>query len=134
MSICITPSVAIMGNITPFNEQNLDQWNQQNEDILQKVHDDALKAIIRGVLNLHELEHTGEWKNAGRRLDYSNLTFDVYLQHHTTWSLKDFRLLEKVVFEHFDELKRNGLGSVLKRLKRLKKEPNPLQARRKKRT
>ena len=123
-----------MGKITPFNAQNSDQWKQQNEESLQKVHDDALRAIINGVLNLHELEHTGEWRNAGRRLDYSNSTFEVYLQHHTTWSLKDFKLLEEAVFDHFDELKRNGLASVLKRLKRLKKEPNPLQARRKKRS
>ena len=123
-----------MGKITPFNEQNSDQWKQQNEESLQKVHDDALRAIINGVLNLHELEHTGEWRNAGRRLDYSNSTFEVYLLHHTTWSLKDFKLLEEAVFDHFDELKRNGLASVLKRLKRLKKEPNPLQARRKKRS
>ena len=123
-----------MGNITPFNEQNPDQWKEQNEEILQKVYDDALKAIISGVLNLHELEHTGAWKKLGRRLDYSNSTFEVYLQHHTTWFLKDFRLLEEAVFEHFDELKRNGLGSVLKRLKRLKKEPDPLLERRKKRS
>ena len=123
-----------MGNITPFNEQNPDQWKAQNEEIIQKIYDDALKAIISGVLNLHELEHTGAWKKLGRRLDYSNSTFEVYLQHHTTWSLKDFRLLEEAVFEHFDELKRNGLGSVLKRLKRLKKEPDPLLERRRKRS
>jgi len=123
-----------MGKITQFNEQNPDQWKLQNEEVLQKVHDDALKAIINGVLNLHELEHTGQWKNAGRRLDYSNSKFEVYLQHHTTWSLKDFRSLEEAVFEHFDELKRNGLSSVLKRLKMLKNEPNPLQERRKKRS
>jgi len=123
-----------MGKITQFNEQNPDQWKLQNEEVLQKVHDDALKAIINGVLNLHELEHTGQWKNAGRRLDYSNSKFEVYLQHHTTWSLKDFRSLEEAVFEHFDELKRNGLGSVLKRLKMLKNEPDPLRERRKKRS
>ena len=122
-----------MANLTPFNQQNPRQWRQQNEEILQKVHDDALKAIVVGVLNLHELEHTGEWKHSGRRLDYSNSTFEVYLQHHTTWSLKDFRLLEETVFEHFDELKKNGLESVLKRLKILKKEPNPLREKRKKR-
>lgn len=122
-----------MANLTPFNQQNPRQWRQQNEEILQRVHDDALKAIIIGVLNLHELEHTGEWKHSGRRLDYSKSTFEVYLQHHTTWSLKDFRLLEETVFEHFDELKKNGLASVLKRLKILKKEPNPLREKRKKR-
>ena len=122
-----------MANLTPFNQQNPRQWRQQNEEILQKLHDDALKAIIIGVLNLHELEHTGEWKHAGRRLDYSNSTFEVYLQHHTTWSLKDFRLLEEAVFEHFDELKRNGMGDVLKRLKRMKNETNPLLDRRLKR-
>lgn len=115
-----------MGNITSFNQQNPEQWRQQNEEVLQKIHDDALKGIINGVLNLHELEQTGEWKHSGRRLDYSNSTFEVYLHHHTTWSLKDFRLLEEVVFEYFDELRRNGLESVLKRLKRLKKETNPL--------
>ena len=122
-----------MGKITPFNQQNPEQWKQQNEEVLKKVHDDALKGIINGVLNLHELEQTGEWRHLGRRLDYSNSTFEVYLHHHTTWSLKDFRLLEEVVFEHFDELKREGLESVLKRLKRLKKEPDPLKERRLKR-
>jgi len=122
-----------MGKITFFNHQSPEQWRQQNEEILQKIHNDALKGIINGVLNLHELEQTGEWKHSGRRLDYSNSTFEVYLHHHTTWSLKDFRLLEEVVFEYFDELKRNGLESVLKRLKRLKKEPNPLLERRLKR-
>ena len=39
----------------------------------------------------------------------------------------------EVVFEYFDELKRDGLESVLKRLKRLKKETNPLLERRLKR-
>ena len=123
-----------MGQINPFNQQDPEQWKQHNEEVMQTIHDDALKGIIDGVLNLHELEHTGEWKKSGRRLDYSNSTFEVYLQHHTTWSLKDFRLLEEAVFEHFDELKRNGMGSVLKRLKRLKKETNPLQERRLKRS
>jgi len=123
-----------MATITPFNEQNRKQWKLQNQQILQTVHDDSLKAIISGVLNLHELEHTGEWKHAGRRLDYSNSTFEVYLQHHTTWSLKDFRLLEEAVFNHLAEVQRNGLGSVLQRLKRLKNEPNPLLERRKRRS
>ena len=123
-----------MGQIKPFNQQDPEQWKQNKEEIMKTIHDDALKAIIDGVLNLHELEHNGEWKKAGRRFDYSNSTFETYLQHHTTWSLKDFRLLEEAVFEHFDELKRNGMGSVLKRLKRLKNEPNPLRERRKKRT
>ena len=118
--------------ITPLNQQDPQQWRQRNEEILQKVHDDALRGIINGVLNMHELEHTGAWKHSGRRLDYSNETFEVYLHHHTTWSLKDFRLLEEVVFEHFDELKRQGLESVLKRLKRLKNEPDPLRERRRK--
>ena len=122
-----------MGKITTFNHQSPEQWRQQNEEILRKIHNDALKGIINGVLNLHELEQTGEWKHSGRRLDYSNSTFEVYLHHHTTWSLNDFRLLEEVVFEYFDELKRNGLESVLKRLKRLKKETNPLLERRLKR-
>ena len=119
-----------MGKITPFNQQSPEQWRQQNEEVLQKIHNDALKGIITGVIKLHELEQTGEWKHLGRRLDYSNSTFEIYLHHHTTWSLKDFRLLEEVVFEYFDELKRDGLESVLKRLKRLKKETNPLLERR----
>jgi len=122
-----------MEKITPFNQQDPQQWRKQNEDVLQKVHDDALKGIINGVLNMHELEHTGAWKHSGRRLDYSNSTFEVYLHHHTTWSLKDFKLLEEVVFEHFDELKRQGLESVLKRLKRQKNEKNPLLEQRLKR-
>ena len=119
-----------MGPIHPFDLQNPEQGRKQTEEALDKVHDDALKGIIRGILNLHELEQTGNWKNLGRRLDYSNSTFDVYLHHHTTWSLKDFRLLEEAVFEHFDELKAKGLESVLKRIKRLKNEPDPLKERR----
>ena len=119
-----------MGNITPFDQHNPEQWRQQNEEALGKVHDDALKGIVQGILNLHELEQTGEWKHSGRRMDYSNATFEVYLHHHSTWSLKDFRLLEEAVFEHFDELKAKGLESVLVRLKRLKNEPDPLKERR----
>lgn len=122
-----------MEKIMPFDQQDPERWRQKNEEALENIHDDALKAIIKGVLNLHELEHTGAWKRSGRRLDYSNSTFDVYLHHHSTWSLKDFRFLEEVVFKHFDELKRMGLESVLKRLKRMKNEPNPLLEQRRKR-
>ena len=122
--------IVIMANIKPFNRLNPELWKQQNEEVLDKVRDDALKGFIRGILNMHELEQTGEWRHSGRRLDYSNSTFDVYLHHHTTWSLKDFRLLEAVVFEHFDELKAKGMESVLMRLKRLKNEPDPLKERR----
>jgi hypothetical protein len=121
---------AIMEKIVPYNRQDPQQWKRHNEEAMNNIHDDALKAIVEGVLNMHELEQTGAWKKAGRRLDYSNSTFEVYLQHHTTWSLKDFRLLEEAVFEHFDELKRNGMGSVLMRLKRSNNEPNPLLDRR----
>lgn len=119
-----------MGKITPFNTQNPQLWKQQNQEVIKNIHDDALKAIIDGVLNLHELEQTGEWRHSGRRLDYSKSTFEVYLHHHTTWSLVDFRLLEEAIFEHLDELNRNGMESVLKRLKKLKKEINPLIKRR----
>ena len=122
-----------MGKITPFNQQDPELWKRQNKEALNKIHDDALKAMIDGVLNLHELEQTGEWKNSRRRLDYSKSTFEVYLHHHTTWSLIDFRLLEEAIFEHFDDLKKNGMGSVLKRLKKLKKESNPLAKQREKR-
>ena len=115
-----------MRKITPFNQQDPELWKRQNKEALNIIHDDALKAMIDGVLNLHELEQTGEWKNSRRRLDYSKSTFEVYLHHHTTWSLIDFRLLEEAIFEHFDDLKKNGMGSVLKRLKKLKKESNPL--------
>jgi hypothetical protein len=122
-----------MGKITPFNQQDPELWKRQNKEALNIIHDDALKAMIDGVLNLHELEQTGEWKNSRRRLDYSKSTFEVYLHHHTTWSLIDFRLLEEAIFEHFDDLKKNGMGSVLKRLKKLKKESNPLAKQRVKR-
>jgi hypothetical protein len=122
-----------MEKIMPFDQLDPERWRQKNEEALNSIHDDALTAIIMGVLNLHELEHTGAWKRSGRRFDYSNSTFEVYLHHHSTWSLKDFRFLEEVVFNHFDALKRKGLESVLKRLKRMKNEPNPLAERRRKR-
>ena len=111
-----------MGSIIPYNKDDPEGWRQQNEEALQKIHDEALKMIIKGILNLHELEHTGEWKQSRRRLDYSQSTFEIYLHHHTTWSLADFALLQEAVFEHFDELNRNGLGSVLKRLTKAKKQ------------
>ncbi len=119
-----------MGLLLRYDQQNPERWKQQNEDVLNTIHDDGLKGIVIGILNMHELEHTGEWRNSGRRLNYANATFEVYLHHHTTWSLKDFRLLEEVIFEHFAELKRSGLGSVLTRLKKLRKEPDPLKERR----
>ena len=122
-----------MDKISPYNQQAPIEWKRHNEEVMKNIHDNALKAIVNGVLNMHELEHTDEWKKAGRRIDYSNSTFEVYLQHHTTWSLKDFRLLEEAVFEHFDELKRDGMGSVLKRLKKKQNETNPLQEQRMKR-
>ena len=122
-----------MGKISPLANQDPELWKQHNKEAIKNIHDDALKAIINGVLNMHELEQTGEWRHSGRRLDYSNSTFETYLHHHTTWSLIDFRLLEEAIFDHFDELKRNGMGSVLERLKRLKKEINPLAKRRMKR-
>ena len=122
-----------MVKITPLDKQEPELWRQQNKEATKNLHDDALKAIIDGVLNLHELEKNGEWKNSRRRLDYSKSTFEVYLRHHTTWSLVDFRLLEEAIFEHFDELKRNGMVSVLQRLKKMKNEPNPLAKRRAKR-
>ena len=122
-----------MEKIVPFIKEDPEQWKRRNEEAIKKIHDKSLIMIINGVLNLHELEQTGEWQHSRRRLDYSKLKFETYLQHHTTWSLIDFRLLEEAIFEHFDELKRNGMGGVLTRLKQLKKESNPLMKRRLKR-
>ncbi len=122
-----------MGKITPLANQDLELWRLQNNEAIKNIHDEGLKAIIAGVLNMHELEQTEEWRHSGRRLDYTNSTFETYLHHHTTWSLIDFRLLEEAIFDHFDELKRNGMGSVLERLKKFKKEINPLAKRRMKR-
>ena len=110
-----------MGIIIRYDKEDPEGWKQQNEEAIQNIHDETLNAIITAVLNLHELEQTGEWRHSRRRLDYSKLTFELYLQHHTTWSIADFRLLEEAVFEHFDELKKNGLVSVLKRLNKMKK-------------
>lgn len=119
-----------MGKITPFNAQDPQLWKQQTQETLEQISDHALREIISGVLNLHELEHTGDWKHSRRRFDYSQSTFETYLQHHTTWSMVDFRFLEEAIFEHFDELKKNGIASVLMRLKKLKKEIDPLKQRR----
>ena len=119
-----------MGKITPFNAQEPQLWKQQTKEAIGQINDHALREIISGVLNLHELEHTGDWKHSRRRFDYSQSTFETYLQHHTTWSLVDFRFLEEAIFEHFDELKKNGMASVLMRLKKLKKEIDPLKERR----
>ena len=118
----LAEKVAPMGKIIPYIKEDPERWKQHNQEALQKIHDEALKMIIKGILNLHELEYTGEWKQSRRRLDYSQSTFAIYLHHHTTWSLADFKLLQEAVFEHLDEVNRNGLGSVLKRLNKEKKK------------
>ncbi len=115
---------AFMGKIIPFNKADRQGWKNHNDEVIQKMEDKALEMVIRGVLNLHELEHTGEWQHGRRRLDYSKLTFETYLRHHTTWSLEDFRLLEEVIFEHFEDLKRQGLKNVLLRLKKARPAGN----------
>jgi hypothetical protein len=119
-----------VGKIIPFNAQEPQLWKQQTKEAIGQINDHALREIISGVLKLHELEHTGDWKHSRLRFDYSQSTFETYLQHHTTWSLVDFRFLEEAIFKHFDELKRNGMASVLMRLKKLKKEIDPLKQRR----
>ena len=109
-----------MTKIIPIDNQEPEQWRQVNAEALEGVTDEALKEMIKMVLNLHELEHTGEWRHAHRRLDFSKSTFGDYLQMYARWSLPEFRLLEEAVFENFDELKRKGLYSVLIRLRKEK--------------
>ena len=109
-----------MTKIIPIENQDTEQWKQVNADALEDVRDQALKAMIKMVLNLHEIEHSGEWRQAHRRLDFSKSTFSDYLQLYARWSLPEFRLLEEAVFENFDELKRKGLYSVLIRLRKEK--------------
>ena len=55
-----------MGNITPFNEENPEQWRQQNEEALQKVEefkriDILLTDIMMPYMNGIELAK--KWKN-----------------------------------------------------------------------
>jgi hypothetical protein len=117
---CINEGADIMAKIIPIDNQDSEQWKQVNADALEEVRDEALKEMIKMVLNLHELEHTGEWRQAHRRLDFSKSIFGDYLQLYARWSLPEFRLLEEAVFENFDELKRKGLYSVLIRLRKEK--------------
>jgi hypothetical protein len=107
-----------MTKLIPIHSQDLEEWKQLNAVALEDVRDEALKEMIKMVLNLHELEHTGEWRQAHRRLDFSNSTFSDYLQLYARWSLPEFRLLEEAVFENLDELKRKGLYNVLIRLRK----------------
>lgn len=107
-----------MAKIIPISTEDPEHWKQLNAEALKEVQDAALKEMIKMVLNLHELEHTGEWRQAHRRLDFSKSTFVDYLQLYARWSLPEFRLLEEAVFENFDELKRKGLYSVLIRLRK----------------
>ncbi len=107
-----------MGKIMPLDQQDREQWAQLNAEVLEGVQDQALKEMIKMVLNLHELEHTGEWRQAHRRLDLSKSTFMDYLQLYARWSLPEFRLLEEAVFENFDEIKRKDLYNGLIRLRK----------------
>ena len=109
-----------MAKLIPIHNEEPEHWKRVNAEALEGVRDQALKQMIQMVLNLHELEHTGEWRQAHRRLDFSKSTFGDYLQLYARWSLPEFRLLEEAVFENFDELKRKGLYSVLIRLRKEK--------------
>lgn len=109
-----------MAKIIPLNQQNLETWKQHNADTLEEIQDQALKEMIKQVLYLHEMEHSGEWRQAHRRLDFSKSTFRDYLQLYARWSIPEFRILEEAIFENLDELKRKGLYSVLIRLRKEK--------------
>ena len=109
-----------MAKIIPLDQHDLETWQQHNAEVLDNMHDQALKEMIKQVLHLHELEHTGEWRQTHRRLDFSKSTFMDYLQLYARWSIPEFRLLEEAIFENLDELKRKGLYSVLIRLRKEK--------------
>ena len=109
-----------MDKIIPLEDDDLERWKRQNSEVLEDVRDRALKEMIKQVLHLHELEYSGEWRQAHRRLDFSKSTFRDYLQLYARWSIPEFRLLEEAVFENFDELKRKGLYNVLIRLRKEK--------------
>jgi hypothetical protein len=104
----LTKGVDFMAKVIPIHNQDPEHWKQVNAAALEEVRDEALKEMIKMVLNLHELEH------------FSKSTFGDYLQLYARWSLPEFRLLEEAVFENFDELKRKGLYSVLIRLRKEK--------------
>ena len=107
-----------MAKIIPLINEDPEKWKQLNSEALEEVQDQALKEMIKMVLNLHELEHNGEWRQAHRRLDLSKSTFADYLQLYARWSLPEFRILEQAIFENFDELQRKGMYSVLIRLRK----------------
>ena len=109
-----------MDKIIPLDQPDRENWKLQNAEVLEEVQDQALKEMIKMVLNLHELEHTGDWRHAHRRVDFSKSRMMVYLHVYARWSLPEFRLLEEAVFENFDDLKRKGLYSVLIRLRKEK--------------
>jgi len=107
-----------MAKIIPLEQQDRGHWKEQNAAVLEEAHDQPMKAMVEMVLNLHETEHNGEWRQAHRRIDFSKSTFIDSLQLYARWSLSEFRLLEEAIFKNFDELKRKGLYSVLMRLKK----------------
>lgn len=109
-----------MAKIIPLENEDRNRWKQHNAEALKEVQDQALKEMIKQVLHLHEMEHSGEWRRVHRRLDFSRSTFRDYLQLYARWSIPEFRILEEAVFENLDELKRKGLYSVLIRLRKEK--------------
>ncbi len=109
-----------MAKIIPLEHEDRVRWKQHNSEALEEIQDRALKEMIKQVLHLHEMEHSGDWRQAHRRLDFSRSTFRDYLQLYARWSIPEFRILEEAVFENLDELKREGLYSVLIRLRKEK--------------
>ena len=74
-----------MAKIIPIGYEDREHWKQLNAEALNQVQNQALKEMIQMVLNLHELEHNGEWRQAHRRLDFSKSTFGDYLQLYARW-------------------------------------------------
>ncbi len=109
-----------MAKIIPLEHEDRVRWKQHNAEALEEIQDRALKEMIKQVLHLHEMEHSGDWRQAHRRLDFSRSTFRDYLQLYARWSIPEFRILEEAVFENLDELKRKGLYNVLIRLRKEK--------------
>lgn len=104
-----------MVKIIPFNKEMREEWNRLKKMALGEIEDMLMKHTIEQILYYHELEQSGEWKHADPHTDYSDESFEVFLEDQTLMSLEDFRLQERAIFEHLDEVKRDGLGVVCKK-------------------
>ena len=96
---------------------------REAREIFERLHKMSLEGIENGLmkyhieflLNYHELERTGEWKRANPDIDYSDASFEMFFEDQTSIAIEDYRMQIKAIFEHVEEIMKEGIGVVCRK-------------------